>query len=711
MKGNRIVAVILAGIMIMSLLAGCGKQSTGKDSDVAMGRYVEEAVSMPEAVESGKEIAYIITVNSNGEIEVYTISLTDSDKTQYILRSDGTWKKAKPEWLQKAGDVSAVCYAADGTRYLFSTENNERNMIIHFYKSSDESNLEEILLDDYKKEVGYDKYPYEFSALENGSLVLGYEDNFSIYKDGKEIGNYPSGSYIYGTSGNQVICIGDKGDKVNIIDAETGTTVNEIPNQGTENAGAFASDQKGTWYMASETGIHRLVKNGTTWETVLDGSLASMVSPANAVESLLLGNKDDFYIMYQGENGKRILKHYVYDKNVASVPSKTLSIVSIMDDYTVRQAIVEYQQKNPNVKVEFQVAMAEDSFTTNSDYVKKINTELLAGKGADIIMMDDMPIDSFIEKGVLADISGTIDPLVESGEVQSNFIDGYRVDGKLYTAPYRFTFPYVFGLKDAVKSMDSSASLADYTTSSAKAPIFGSNLISYTELAKILYRFYSDEFITSRGELDKDGLVQFMENVKRIGDQTKALDTAGEDSYESMNNLNMLACDEMMAGNAEMNLSVIRHMYDVYSPIAISKKLDIALSTYKDQFYPCGLVGVNNASKNKDIASDFIKVLYSEPVQKLNLGGFPTNTKALDNFQMEPDDFYIGMENFEATQPSTEDMKEFLGKCKTLSKPVMIDVELMDMIVAEMDQYFKGDVDAQKAADNIIARTKAYMAE
>ena len=52
----------------------------------------------------------------------------------------------------------------------------------------------------------------------------------------------------------------------------------------------------------------------------------------------------------------------------------------------------------------YKVAMGQDAAGTEQDYIKALNTELLAGTGPDVLVLDGLPIASYIQKGVLAEL-------------------------------------------------------------------------------------------------------------------------------------------------------------------------------------------------------------------------------------------------------------------------------------------------------------------
>ena len=52
--------------------------------------------------------------------------------------------------------------------------------------------------------------------------------------------------------------------------------------------------------------------------------------------------------------------------------------------------------------------MTGEDGVTAEDAVKALNTELLAGNVPDVLVLDGLPADSYIEKGILADISEVV---------------------------------------------------------------------------------------------------------------------------------------------------------------------------------------------------------------------------------------------------------------------------------------------------------------
>ena len=79
------------------------------------------------------------------------------------------------------------------------------------------------------------------------------------------------------------------------------------------------------------------------------------------------------------------------------------------------------------------VVYEDKSVSTVSDALKKLNTEIMAGNGPDIICLDGIDTEPYIEKGILEDISDVIKDYDKNNLILSNVIDAYTDKGKIYS--------------------------------------------------------------------------------------------------------------------------------------------------------------------------------------------------------------------------------------------------------------------------------------
>lgn len=78
-----------------------------------------------------------------------------------------------------------------------------------------------------------------------------------------------------------------------------------------------------------------------------------------------------------------------------------------------------------------------------------------------MLILDGMPIDSYIEKGILADISDVVDEIDTQDGILPNIKEGSKKDGKIYAMPVRFLIEIVEGDSSAVGSGSSLKKFAE----------------------------------------------------------------------------------------------------------------------------------------------------------------------------------------------------------------------------------------------------------
>lgn len=714
MSYKKIIAVLLSFVLLIIPLSGCSKSNKDKDKpNVAMGRYVEKSIDMPEAVQTGEENALLFLNNPEGQLELYTFPRKPTkgeSKIQYILNQDNTWKRNAPKWLNVDGlALYDLTYAPDGTKYALAAFQDKNNKFkVKILKSTDNQTSEEIIIDDFKTKVKYKKCPISISVLEDNSILLGYYGYCSVYKDGKETVSFKIGDNSYALSANRLMSINENLDDGIIIDVNSGKAISSVAID-ISNSYDFCSDTAGNWYVINAKGLHRMAKNGSTWETLIDGSICSMGKPGLYIDDIVLGSDEDFYVKYSDNLGKGIIKHYIFDKDIPTNPAKTLTILSLKECPTIRQTIIEFGLEHTDVQVEYRVLMNDNDATTVTDHIKTVNAELLSKKGADILVLDGMPFQTYISKGVLTDLSDIVKPLLEKGYVLPHIINNYRTeDDKFFTVPLRITIPLAYGNKEAVYSTSSINSLADYAKKS-DIPLFGPKTYSNSDLITILFKLYSNSFLKAEG-FDRNGLINFLTQLKVICTQTvpakeqpKALP---ESTFFSMSPI------LINAKLALLGIGDISHMHQVYEPIAISDRINGTYTSINNEFTPYEMVSINNSSSNKELAKEFLSSLLGESVQSVAVGdGFPVNLNALNDFGMAEDDYVICYDDLEFTQPSKETMQYIIDLFKSATTPVYLDEELLSMVRKEAESFLTDKTDAESTADKIIAKTMTYLSE
>ena len=97
---------------------------------------------------------------------------------------------------------------------------------------------------------------------------------------------------------------------------------------------------------------------------------------------------------------------------------------------------------------------------TAEDAIKALNTEIMAGNGPDVIMLDGLPIESYLAKGMLEDLSENLKAAEEKEEFFDNITRVYEQDGKIYAIPTRFLIPLLMGNEEFVSNIQDLSSLS-----------------------------------------------------------------------------------------------------------------------------------------------------------------------------------------------------------------------------------------------------------
>jgi ABC-type sugar transport system, periplasmic component len=757
------MALLLTCLLLLSSLAGCNKSEeqtniqtnknnkssiqkndkTAKidnlqDGSKKMGRYMEKKVEFPDFKKD--EMALTILENSSYQIELYTRG--KGKYFRYTLEKDMTWKSSEPGWLNdgkltgRNKELDSICFGQDGNYYAVYTV-YDKDSISHIIKSTDGGKTaQEIDIPYLKKEQtkrDYKFYPtiQTIKVLKDGNLVLFEIQSSNLLQifspegeklDKVSISNedYEANYMVYG---NDIIAAADDNKSIMIYNTVTKQVDRTIDYEVKSHSRSFAVKEDGTVLVGDSSGIHRIRKNGTLWETPVDGVLNSMSMPTIYFRGLFVkeGGQEEYFASYTSNDDSFQLLHYVYDKDVSAVPAHEITVYSLQENKTIRQAISMFQSKNADIKVNYTVAMGEEGGSV-SDYIRALNTELLAGNGADILLMDGLPVASYLEKGVLTDYCDVITQLAKSGELLPNITKNYEKDGKVYQMPLRFGLPVILGDTGALSNVKSMDAVIGYVQKNTRLPYTSS--ITYKEILQNYLALYSGELFKN-GLLDQQQLEAFLEKLKKLADNSKAKEQDEENDASDADS-DFINSNKLFRSRS---LGIVNHKYvceldqingftDLMIPEGILKKQkDMDYTTINQMFLPKGMVGLNHASKEPDIAKQFISYLYSQEVQDVNLyDGFPVNLKSLQKWNVkEEEGIFSGGDNegneVSGGWPSIEKREAFMEKINGLTVPIEINQIVDSIIIKEAIPFFAGKISAQQAAAAANNKINTYLSE
>lgn len=759
MMKRRIISILLAVCLMLGALSGCSAgggegtpttaenggtkpgKTTGKAAETGdgpMGRYVEQQLEFPQ---NGGQVVDILS-DGQGGLELYMN--VNGEGVRYTLQ-DGNWRE-EASFLQGIPLVYGlhVILGEDGNRYVIYPQPEDYRF--RLFKVSREGEPQELLSEllSEKNQGGMYRYYPDFLAVTGeGNILISNRSStevftpegtllFAMPQEGSSV-EWKTSAYL---NSDEYMTIGQRGFLKYDVSRGNGTPVEEIPYQQEGNdqyAAAVVSDGKGGFYAANSRGIHHMVQGGSIWETVVDGSLNSLSQPSVSIFKLFAGSGDDFYVWMTALGGEKqnMLKHYVYDPEMPTVPSQTLTVygLDLSEAETIRQAAAMFQLSHPQVRVELIDGADGGGNTTVSDTIRALNTELLTGGGADVLVLDGLPAASYIEKGVLADMSGSLADMMGSGELAENVAGSFKgKDGEIYQIPARMILLAAYGDAGALQSLGSLEQMREYQSEPSHLPLRPRT--NYENLLRqVLTLRYNEIVDGEQGKPVPGKIRELLETVRVLGEACGAqavfeasADGGMGDVYNRSFGIHGLASvDYWNLDLNETSLAVesVNGMTCLMLPFAVIEKHGLTLEGVEHSWIPRELLGVNRAGENRELAMEFVRFALGTQVQDSDLGdGLPVNSKSADNW------IHKDWENSELVSGSSSDGHHISGSfpdeqkracvmalAAEAAQPIMLDRVLTDIIVEETRGYFEGTMSLDQAAQNVENKANLYFSE
>jgi ABC-type glycerol-3-phosphate transport system substrate-binding protein len=717
---------------------------------------MEQELKEPELSEGENFLA--VFTEEGGNISYYSWLYTGPQKVinRYSL-IDGAYNKSQvtcfDEFLEGKEHEISLCLGEDGLYYLLmqgievlnqGTETESYKFHSRLLRSNKElTSCEEVTLASWNQEDSGGEH-MKGTRVSNIQItsdgILLYEENYENDKlsynliDEKpfiDLDVLSESEYL--VRGNTLYYIPQGLLEIRALDCATGQ-IQQYQCETLQKNSKIQVSKEGTLYLLDENGIHRLAKDATLWETVVDGSLYSMSFPSLEAGSFLVGDgeKEVYYAFYRSriEGNGDLLACYKFDESVSATIEKELTIYSLWENTTLREAISQYQKNHTDVRIKYLVAMNDESGADLAEQIRVLNTEVLAGEGADIFLLDGLPMDSYIDKGVLMNIGDVLSPMVKDGSLLSNIANNYVQDDAIYGMPIRFYVP-LYTTSENIKEDTASLNQLSQLAASSEKKLFP--LTTYDNLLQMFLYTYYNNLVNDLGELSESELKTFLTQVKVVADNI------GSDSesqgvsigiYGGMQGDNTRV-SQILSQNAiqlisESSLAVMGYTGDVSDfklVNACAVKSGGAYYPVNNSYVPNGIIGMNKASKETELAKDFIQYLFSEENQLVHVGdGFPVNTTAFDSWidekEKENVSVYISTidenGNTIGIQPENLTPEQTQGistTIKQLTTPVNNNAYLIDMIVEESLPYFTGEKDLDTVCQNIINKVNLYLSE
>ncbi len=799
-NGKKLLAVCLVLTMLAGVLGGCGNggeasqtggqgaaagngtegqngsgQTGGKqagDGDsgsepVAMGRYVEMAVDLSEKASYPLGIA---------ELADGRLVILDGMAGQLISADGGETWEVEPipgiddmKKFSQENYIHSMAAAPDGTVAVVYSNNGQFEEIGTFDPALHVAKADGTVqtLDNLPVSAD-DSYVYNVYYSPAGELFATVIGSGALYQIDVESGTLKkvltmewrpdlvriAGDHIYFLTSGEGVLIYDRKAEKWVEDSVLADFMEENCSGQYFTGGGYtaymAPGEDGAIYIACKGGLYRHVIGGSAMELVIDGALTSFSNPSMSIQTFTACGENAFAVVFPGK-----VALYRYDPDMPTVPENMITVYSLQEQDTVRQAIAQFQTENPDVFVRYEVGINGTDAKAREDAVKKLNTELMAGKGPDVIILDGLPSKSYEEKGILKDLKPHIDSLTGDAALLPNIVEAFNHGGSVYMMPVTFSVPMVIGRKDVIEGITDYASLAD-TVDQVKAEKPGAKVgrfFSEEAAVRWLLPVAAPAFMEESGNINKEALSEYLSLTERMyqasleGISDFAKESLGwqKENYQAggywYDNFNSVGqdYDDFLLQDMELNMGMLKNISGYRSGLSLKYKEgfeDVAMKSFDGMcagaFEPSALVGISAASTNQEQAEKFFDIIMGTEVQSLLYEGFMVNQAALKN-QMSPQwgvldagydvdygepansvggSYGDGREfTMDIYMPTKEEFQTLYDLCCQVKTPYVADSVVESAVVEAGGQYLAGHKTLEEAVNAVVTKVEIYMAE
>lgn len=767
MISKKVFSVILA-LALMVTLAGCGTTESQKAEDKlnTMGRYMETMISFTE--EPG--MVRGMTLMEDG-----SLAILDASFGKYCSKDAGeTWRQENIPWLKelnKTAYIQDAVMSVDGyiaVKYKMTDSTTDSDTMEEANSTLEESkpidwsyklvNPEgtEMIFGEGIGEIDY------FCFSNKGDFYASAKDNV-FYKINKETGAAEKLLFLenegcYLTVYNSILtAVNYQGIRVYDLDKNEKIEDEVLSEFFTETVGKFdfyagnyysalvMQSKNNILYIACRDGLFKHEIGGDAMEQIMDGDLNSFSNLSLSFLGITELKNDTFIVLFsEGKAAK-----YQYDADMPAILENQLKVYSLFKNDSLQQAVTLFQQKHPEIYIKYEVGKGETSSITKEDAVKNLNTQIMSGEGPDVVMLDNLPINAYIEKGILSDLTPYLSELEQTEGLMPKMKEAYNKESQILAIPSKFIVPVIVGEQEAIKDINNLKTLAEAVEAlriqNPNGQILGFRLPM--EAMVKLSIISSSSWQKKDGSINEEAITEFLTQAKRIYEAdiegiTQADISRNIEMYEEAYTGERLE-DASYAALGGIGLASGDHLMDIgymkgnaFSMAAISSAIEAlpasnltlkALTVENQNIYiPLYNMGILKSSANQELAGELIQTILSNENQNLTYGGFPINQKAFDNcfintITKDPNERIMGEISAYSREgkavmltvewPLQPFIDQYRGIAEKSDTPSLVDTILKDAVFEIGARAINGEKTVDQAVKEIIAKLSIYMAE
>lgn len=490
-------------------------------------------------------------------------------------------------------------------------------------------------------------------------------------------------------------------------------------------------------YVQDSYGIDSFDNAGKKLERLLNFKNYTLLYSGYSPEDFYIDQSGYSYVLTKYEGKYEVFRYDLKSEKHEGKQRKTVTVAVPYPERWLEMAALKFQKVNPDFRIEIKKYEERADENNNYDkYVKALNTELLTGEGPDIIRTDALSYEKYADKNLLSDIGKMIeaDKVFDRSSYFTNIFEAVKYRDKLYALPASVKFWVLSADKSILEKEGLNIDDLSWTWEDFNRIGQG--------LSKDRKMFVSMPMISLMNYMMKGNIGNFLNETEK---------KAAFDSSEFINLLNMakrygdgkVPANEAVA-NANFNdVEAVQKGSVIFNPVDIRDYIGYAFikSMYKEQarllefpavgkhkgkvFDSTAIFSINNNSKNKEAAWEFLKFILSDEIQADNLGGFPVNRRALEKTAQNAMDatknggmsFGVSSKDngapimFEAKELKREDIDYINSFIERMGSYNSDNSGVNTIIETEALPFFSGQKTAEEAAGLIQQKVNIYLGE
>lgn len=439
--------------------------------------------------------------------------------------------------------------------------------------------------------------------------------------------------------------------------------------------------------------------------------------------SMTVTDEKIFAVVLDKATGEKHFSQYALSKNIETVNCEGneknscgyLKIWLLEHNYEIEQIANNFMLKHPEISVEIEVGLEDwDNAKNYDDAIKSLNTSLVAGDGPDIIYLDNLPIDNYVENSYLYDMTELIDGVCSDSSYFENIINSFKESRGLYAVPASFWIVAKAGEKEAVEASRDYRTFVEYIE--RKGPAFSVDYVG-DYIKNIYYRDIHEEI--SEGIVDREKVSEYFELSKRL--------------------CKVYGCDNMEIPRYDVRLSTpasfffdpnnekliseyqfcLAKPYTMFNKIITSenRQIELLARDFEKSYFVKNIIGINAKSNNIEIAKKYIEYVLDDDTQIRCSDGISVNIEAF----ITADNGFFGDMNSTNTDSTYEDgekfdrycsqREQFINQLSNMNRPIVSNIKIEEIVFNELERYIREEINKDDAVNTLVEKIELYKSE